>query len=227
MSQETETAQEPRESSPESMLAEQFADHEQQQEAASLGLWTFLATEILFFGGLFMAYIAYRVAYPGIFARAGRELNIVIGTLNTAVLLTSSFFMALAVRASQLSKRRQTVAFLGITWLLGVIFLALKAYEYHDDIEKHLVPSANVALQGSGSEIARLFYYIYYAITGLHALHLTIGLGVILYIMKRAQRGEFSMAYHTPVELTGLYWHFVDLVWIFLYPLLYLMDRYS
>jgi cytochrome c oxidase subunit 3 len=206
-------------------LKVQFDDMEQQKEAASLGIWIFLATEVLFFGALFMGYTVYRLTYPELFAKAGKELNITIGTLNTVILLTSSYFMALAVHSIQKTaeenQSRRCATYLWITWILGFSFLALKGYEYYDDIEKHLIPGA------TDSPEASLLYFIYYAMTGLHATHLTIGLGVVAVMAIRTMRGEFSSDYHTPVEVTGLYWHFVDIVWIFLYPLLYLMDRHS
>lgn len=196
-------------------LAVQFEDLEQQANTAALGLWVFLATEILFFGGLFLSYTVYRATYPEAFARAGKELNVVIGTVNTAVLLTSSLFMVLAVEAAKEGKRGRTVLHLTLTELLGLCFLLLKAREYSEDFEKHLMPGTS------------MLYFIYYAMTGLHALHLTIGLALIAVLIIRARRNEFSADYHSPVEVTGLYWHFVDAVWIFLYPMLYLTDRHS
>jgi cytochrome c oxidase subunit 3 len=208
-------------------LAEQFDDLEQQHTAASLGMWIFLATEVLFFGGLLFSYVAYRVAYPIDFAKAGRELNITIGTINTAVLLVSSAFMAGAVHSARTGRNKRAARELALTWILGLLFLCLKAYEYYDDFEKNLVPASNVKQIAAREPITRLFYFIYYALTGLHAIHLTIALGIVAVIWRRARRGDFSAEYHSPVEVTGLYWHFVDLVWIFLYPLLYLMDRYS
>lgn len=214
-------------SNAQTQLCEQFNTMEQQQEAASLGMWLFLATEVLFFGGLFLAYTVYRVTYPEAFALAGRALNITIGTINTAVLLLSSYFMALAVHAAQMNRSKRSASYLAITWSLGAIFLCLKAYEYYDDIERHIVPSSSIAFTGPHPEVARMLYFIYYAMTGLHALHLTIGLGVIAYILMRTLREEFSSEYHSPIEVAGLYWHFIDIVWIFLYPLLYLMDRQS
>jgi cytochrome c oxidase subunit III len=208
-------------------LGVQFDDLVQQQSTASLGMWLFLATEVLFFGGLFMAYTAYRVSYPQAFAEAGKELNITIGTINTAVLLISSYFMALAVNAIKKGLSRKSAIFLACTWILGFIFLCLKAYEYYDDIEKHIVPGVSTGYSGPNVPVGRMLYFIYYAMTGVHALHLTIGLSVVAVVFLKTLRGKFSAAYHSPIEVTGLYWHFVDMVWIFLYPLLYLMDRHS
>ncbi len=205
----------------------QYSNPTQQEESATLGLWVFLATEVLFFGALFLAYAAYRVSYPEGFAEAGKHLNLAIGTINTAVLLTSSFAMALAVHEIQSNRPKKCALYLGLTWLMGFLFLCLKAYEYYDDIEKHIIPGASVTPKAGPTPIPRLLYFIYYVMTGLHATHLTIGLCVIAVMIIRSLRGSFSREYSTPVELTGLYWHFVDLVWIFLYPLLYLMDRHS
>lgn len=204
-----------------SELRAQFTSLEQQESAATLGMWIFLATEVLFFGGLFLCYIVYRIAYPVVFATAGKELNLTIGTLNTAVLLTSSYFMALAVRAARNNRASRAAAHLAVTWVLGFSFLCLKAYEYYDDVKRQIVPGE----KHPGA--ASLLYFIYYAMTGLHALHLTIGLGVVAVMFWRARRKRFSSEYYTPLEVAGLYWHFIDLVWIFLYPLLYLMDRHS
>lgn len=221
---------EPRHFSPSDKLAhlgEQFDSLEQQQNAASLGMWLFLATEVLFFGGLFLSYIVYRTAYPTIFEQAGKKLNLTIGTLNTAVLLISSYFMAQAVHFAQTNRTLRSAGFLAVTWVLGFTFLCLKAYEYFDDIKRHIVPGVSVGYTGLHPEVARMFYFIYYAMTGLHALHLIIGLGVVAVIFLRTQRNEFSSEYYSPIEVAGLYWHFIDIVWIFLYPLLYLMDRHS
>jgi len=200
--------------------AEQFDDLDQQKHAASLGMWTFLATEIMFFGAIFLAYTVYRISYPLDFAKAAAQLNITIGTLNTAILLLSSFFIALGVSFIQRDKAKLASLALLLTWALGFVFLLLKAYEYYDDINKHLVPTA-------GQPVARMFYLIYYTATGVHALHLTIGLLVVAAMIYRLYRQQFSASYYTPIELTGLYWHFVDIVWIFLYPMLYLVGRES
>jgi cytochrome c oxidase subunit 3 len=219
------------EQGPASLVAEQFDNLKQQHSVASLGMWVFLSTEVLFFGGLFVAYTIYRVTYPEQFALAGKELNITIGTINTAVLLTSSFFMALAVHAAKTDKSRKCAHYLLVTWLLGFSFMLLKAYEYYDDIKKDIVPGTTPLFHRipphHAPEPGRMLHFIYYAMTGLHATHLTIGLGIIAVMTVRAWRREFSSQYHSPIEVSGLYWHFVDIVWIFLYPLLYLMDRHS
>lgn len=210
-----------------SFLEVQFDDIHQQTQASSFGMWLFLATEVLFFGGLFLAYTVYRISYPEVFQKAGKELNITIGTINTAILLTSSYFIAIAVHSVQTNRSKKSASFLAGTWILGFIFMILKGYEYYDDIDKHLVPSTSIHYSGPHSEVARLFYFIYYAMTGLHALHMIIALGVVAVIFLKTIRNQYSSQYFAPIEVAGLYWHFVDLIWIFLYPLLYLIDRYS
>ncbi len=207
-----------------SALAEQFESLEQQQDASRLGLWTFLATEVLFFGGLFMGYTVYRHAYPDAFAAASKHTNVMYGTINTAVLLTSSLTMALAVRAAQEGKNEQLVRFLLLTILFAFTFLGVKAMEYTEDVRQHLFPGSSFAVPGDLK--IQLFFYFYWAMTGLHGLHVLIGIGVLSVIAVFAARRRFSAEYHNPVEMTGLYWHFVDIVWIFLYPLLYLINRH-
>jgi cytochrome c oxidase subunit 3 len=206
-------------------LEEQFDDPVQQHEAATLGMWTFLATEILFFGGLFLGYITYRTIYPDAFAEASRHTLVLFGTLNTAILLTSSLTMALAVRAAQEGKPKSVIRFLLLTIFLGLCFLAVKGLEYHEDIQEHLWPGPH--FKAGLPAQAQMFWFLYWAMTGLHAIHVTVGLGLLSVIAWLAHRGRFSSAYFTPVDISGLYWHFVDIVWIFLYPLLYLIHRYS
>ncbi len=206
-------------------LAEQFEDLPQQKEAATLGMWTFLATEVLFFGGLFLTYIVYRHAYPQAFAQASKHTIVLYGAINTAVLLTSSFSMALAVRAAQVSDTPALVRNLLITLFLGCCFLGIKGLEYHQDIQEHLWPGPYFAKELPPQ--AQIFWFLYWAMTGLHALHVTIGLGVLAVIARMSSLGKFSADYHNPVEICGLYWHFVDIVWIYLFPLLYLINRYS
>jgi len=203
--------------------AHQFDDLEQQHESASLGMWAFIATEVMFFGGLFMAYIAYRYSYPDAFAAASRRLEELLGGINTAVLLTSSLTMALAVHAAQTGRRKPLVAFLLITLLLGVVFMGSKALEYYHEYEEGLVPAFNFTYAGADAQKVQLFFVLYFLMTGLHAIHLTIGIGVILVLALLAWRGRFPPEHATPVEIVGLYWHFVDIVWVFLFPLLYLI----
>jgi len=206
-------------------LAEQFENLEQQREAARLGLWTFLATEILFFGGLFLGYIVYRHAYPHDFAVAGKRTNVFLGGANTAVLLTSSLTMALAVHAAQENRTKILVRCLLLTIFFGLVFLGVKALEYTQDIHEHLLPGPSFFAQG-GSR-AELFFYFYWAMTALHGFHVLVGICVLGVVAVLSARGHYSAGYHNLVELTGLYWHFVDIIWIFLYPLLYLIDRHS
>ena len=206
-------------------LDEQFASLAHQREVATLGIWLFLATEVLFFGGMLASYLVYRVSYPDGFAEAGRHTKIVLGTINTAVLLTSSLFMALAVRAAKLGLRRSVVLWLALTALLGVAFIGIKGFEYSKEWEEHLVPALNFAFPGEHRGPVEIFYLLYFIMTGIHALHLTVGVCLVVIMMALAWRGWFRPEWYTPIEVTGLYWHFVDIVWIFLYPLIYLVGR--
>lgn len=208
-------------------IAHQFDDAEQQQEASTLGMWVFLATEILFFGGMFLGYTVYRTAFPQAFGAASRHLEITLGTFNTAVLLCSSLTMAMAVRQAQLGNRKLLILFLALTMVLGAAFLGIKFYEYYQKYDERLIPGTRFAWQGSDSSHAALFFVFYFVMTGMHALHMVIGLGLMSVLILLARRNRFSSAYYTPVELGGLYWHFVDIVWVFLFPLLYLVDRSS
>ena len=205
-------------------LQHHFDSMDQQAEASTLGMWVFLVTEIMFFGGLFMAYLVYRWMSPEGFQEASHELNRVLGTLNTAVLICSSLTMALAVRAAQTSQARKTqVAWLLGTMAFGVAFLVIKAFEYYDKFAHRHVPGPNFHWEGQFPKPAEQFYSLYFAMTGLHALHMVIGLGIMTVITILAWRNTFDEEYYTPVEVAGLYWHFVDIVWIFLFPLLYLI----
>ncbi|MBI3921236.1 MAG: cytochrome c oxidase subunit 3 family protein [Armatimonadetes bacterium] len=210
-----------------SVVAHQFDDLEQQQEATRLGVWTFLVTEIMFFGGLFMAYTVYRTYYPAAFAGASHTLDVKLGAFNTAVLICSSLTMALAVQAAQLGKRRQIIVFLLLTMLLGSIFLGVKGVEYAAKFHEHHVPGATFAYEGRDALHAQLFFSLYFAMTGMHALHMVIGLGIMTVLVLLAAKGRFTSETYMPVEVTGLYWHFVDIVWIFLFPLLYLIGRHQ
>jgi cytochrome c oxidase subunit III len=207
-------------------LQHQFDDLDQQTEAATLGMWVFLATEILFFGGLFTVYAVYRHAYPAAFAAASRELDITLGAINTVVLIGSSLTMALAVHAAQTGGRRLTSMFLIATIVLGGVFLGIKATEYAHKFAEHHVPGPAFQFSPEYFRQAQVFFSLYFAMTGLHALHMVIGIGVLLVMVWLSWRGRFSSRYYTPVEVTGLYWHFVDIVWIFLFPLLYLIGRH-
>jgi cytochrome c oxidase subunit 3 len=207
-------------------LAHQFDDAAQQFEASSLGMWAFLATEILFFGGLFTAYAVYRLSYPEAFAAASNRLDIVLGTVNTAVLIASSLTMALAVFAAHSARPRTQAGFLIATLILGSVFLGIKAIEYAHKFHEHLFPGPGFQFAGADPRNAEIFFSLYFAMTGMHALHMIIGAALLAVIAVQAWRGSFSKDYYTPVEIVGLYWHFVDIVWIFLFPLLYLVGRH-
>ncbi|CAN5569143.1 cytochrome c oxidase subunit 3 family protein [soil metagenome] len=205
-------------------LASHFDDLQQQRESATLGMWTFLATEVLFFGGLFLALSIYRWIYPTEFLAGSDHLKWYLGTINTAVLLTSSLTVALAVHYAQAGDRRMLVRCLIWTFVLGFAFLCIKAVEYAQEYNEGLIPVLNWHYDGPGDgRKVQLFMVLYFIMTGLHATHMVLGLAMFAWLARRAHRGDFSQAYFTPVENIGLYWHFVDVVWIFLFPLLYLI----
>ncbi len=205
-------------------LAEQFDDLPQQLEASTLGMWTFLATEILFFGGLFLSYIVYRHTYPQAFADAAHHTKIIHGSINTGLLLTSSFTMSLAIHAAQKGRNAAVLGFLLLTMFLGCCFLGVKGLEYTSDIHEHLVPGRHFTHE-LGPQ-GQIFWFLYWMMTGLHSVHLVIGIGVLAVIAWMAFRQKFSAVYHNPVIISGLYWHFVDLIWVWLYALLYLINRH-
>jgi cytochrome c oxidase subunit 3 len=209
-------------------LREQFDTAAQQRDASTLGMWIFLITEVMFFGGMFLAYSIYRGKYPDVFAVASSSLNVYIGAANTVVLLCSSFTMVMAVRASQLGKRSGIIFWLILTLILGMTFLGVKAFEWNEKFEMHHVPGmAGFHLDGVGTMQgpASIFFSLYFAMTGLHAMHMVVGVGILTMLVFQAKRGKFSAGYWTPVDISGLYWHFVDIVWIFLFPLLYLIGH--
>lgn len=243
-------------------LQHHFDTMAQQKEAAVLGMWVFLLTEILFFGGLFVAYMVYRIWYFDAFAEGSRSLSLFWGGLNTAVLIASSLTMAMGVRCAQTNKRHATVNWLILTMILGAVFLGVKVIEYADKFEHHHVPGYNFqwaaehpstppgageaatgaeggehASEGGGRELSlspdelqrttQIYFSLYFTMTGLHALHMIIGIGLMSVITWMAWKGKFDAEYYTPVEMSGLYWHFVDIVWIFLFPLLYLVERHT
>ena len=212
------------ETMPPDALAHQFDDLEQQHSAATLGMWVFLATEVMFFGGMFLGYAVYRHAYPQAFAVGSRHMELVLGAVNTAVLLTSSFTMALAVRAAQMGRRRATVGFLLVTICFGLAFLGIKAVEYTGHIREGLSPGPGFHFEGPQPEQVHLFTSFYFVMTGTHAVHMVVGVVLLSVIAWLAWRGRFGPEHHAPVEVSGLYWHFVDMVWIFLFPLFYLID---
>jgi cytochrome c oxidase subunit 3 len=199
---------------------------DQQREASSLGMWVFLVTEILFFGGLFLAYTVYRHEYAKAFAEASRHLDIALGTFNTVVLIVSSLTMALAVFSAAMGRRKALVLFLLATMALGGVFLGVKAVEYTHKFHDHLVPGPLFRYPGADARQAEIFFSLYFAMTGLHATHMVVGIGILTVLVLQARKGRYGPEYHTPVEVSGLYWHFVDIVWIFLFPLLYLIGRH-
>jgi cytochrome c oxidase subunit III len=208
-------------------LAHQFDSLEQQVEASTLGMWVFLVTEVLFFGGLFLAYTIYRGWYQEAFAVSSHELDILLGGINTAVLITSSLTMALGVRAAQLGQRRAILTFLVLTMILGTAFLGIKGLEYYHKFTEHHVPGAEFRFEKEYAQHAQIFFSLYFMMTGLHALHMVIGLGILIVMFVWASRGTITAEYYSPIEISGLYWHFVDIVWIFLFPLLYLIGRHA
>lgn len=225
-----------------SALAHHFDSFDQQRESASLGMWLFVAQEIMFFGGLFTAYLVYRWKNPEIFALASSELDLVLGGVNTVVLILSSLTMALAVREAQLGRGKKVVAFLAATLIFGGVFLGIKTVEYSAKFEHHLVPGDKFHFVASQEEMdhlwetkgftaehidrrAEMFFSIYFAMTGLHAFHMIIGMAILVFFFRPAWRGRYNADYHNPIECFGLYWHFVDIVWIFLFPMLYLIGR--
>ena len=206
-------------------LQHHFDSLEQQLYASTFGMWVFLVTEVLFFGGLFMAYMLYRIWYPDMFVAASHHLSIPLGTFNTAVLIGSSLTMAYAVNAAQRgAKPREQVMWLVGTMILGAIFLGVKVIEYSDKFEHHLVPGANFLFdKPEFQQTAQIYYSLYFSLTGLHATHMIVGMVIMAVIARMAAKGQFTPEWYTPVEIMGLYWHFVDLIWIFLFPLLYLI----
>ena len=206
-------------------VPEQFDDPVQQREAATLGMWAFLATEILFFGVLFAGYTYCRVLYPDAFAEASRHTDMLLGTIETAVLLISSCAVALSVREVQLGGRGLATALLGAAALLGSSFLVMHGFEYAAEYREGLIPAIRFTQQGVYAHGIEIFYCLYYFITGFHSVHVFIGVALMIAMAWRTWRGEFDARYHTPLELTALYWHLVDIVWIFVYPLIYLVGR--
>lgn len=218
-------------------LQHHFENMEQQREAGTLGMWVFLVTEIMFFGGMFFAYTLYRWKFPMEFASASNHLDLTLGTVNTVVLILSSFTMAMAVYNVQIGKRRNVLLSLALTIFLGVTFLGIKAVEYHDKYVDSLIPGKLIPgrpfspdsvhlLEGANKNKVEMFYWIYFAMTGMHAIHMIIGVGLLLVLLYFTWKGRYGPEYHSPIEVSGLYWHFVDLIWIFLFPLLYLLGRH-
>jgi len=223
-----------------------FETEEQQREAGSFGMWLFLLTEIMFFGGMFFAYLLYRNWYYDAFVTSSNQLSISLGAVNTVILITSGFFMALAVWAAEVRKKQQLVIYLILTTIFGLAFLGVKTVEYREKWEKHHIPGANFdvhefinpaidpathkpeqkPLMPDMAQKTQVFFFLYFAMTGMHALHMIIGIALLGWLIWRSQRGDFTSGYVAPIENFGLYWHFVDIVWLFLFPLLYLINRH-
>ena len=208
-------------------LAHHFDSLAQQSEATTLGMWVFLVTEVLFFGGLFATYMIYRSWYPDAFAAASHELDVTLGTINTVVLITSSLTMALAVHAAQLGQRKTLLLFLIVTMVLGGAFLGIKSVEYYHKFVEHHVPGPSFQFEAEHFRHAQIFFSLYFVMTGLHAVHMIIGIGIMLVMLYWSWNGTITEEYSSPIEISGLYWHFVDIVWIFLFPLLYLIGRHA
>lgn len=202
----------------------QFRDLEQQRETAELGMWIFLVTELLLFGALFVSYAVYRFNYPEAFAEASRHLDTVIGTVNTAILIISSLGMALAVYGAQTAKRKRLLIGLAVAIVFGTVFMVLKGVEYYHHYLNSEFPGLAFNYAVENAREKQVFFFLYFAMTGLHAIHLSIGIVMVCVLLIFAYRQAYSPLYYTPVENVGLYWHFVDIVWIFLFPLLYLID---
>jgi cytochrome c oxidase subunit III len=219
-------------------LAHHFDDLEQQRDTAVYGMWAFLVQEVMFFGGLFLAYIVYRNLYPDAFAHASNMLNVELGFANTLVLLASSLTMAWAVRGGATGSKITQLGMLALTIVFGLAFLVVKYFEYAQKFEHHLVPGptfdptfgphGSAWFMAHPEEIAhaKIFFFLYFAMTGVHAAHMVVGAGLMLWIMKRAKEGEFVPEHHDALEMSGLYWHFVDIVWIFLFPMIYLLGAH-
>jgi cytochrome c oxidase subunit 3 len=207
-----------------SRVQHHFMNAEQQFSSSKLGMWLFLFTEIMFFGGLFVAYIVYRSWNPELFTMAATQLDTMLGAVNTVVLIGSSLTIALAIRAAQLNKQKQIIYYLLGTIALATVFLIIKYFEYTAKIDIGIMPGAFYTFEGIDHPKANVFFSIYYMMTGLHGIHVLIGIGLMIWLVIRAKAGDYGSSYFTPVEMTGLYWHLVDIIWIFLFPLMYLID---
>jgi cytochrome c oxidase subunit 3 len=206
------------------VLATQFASLEQQQQTATFGMWVFLMTELLLFGALFTAYAVNRFRYPDAFALASHDLEAGTGAINTAVLIGSSLMMALAVNGARTDRRKRLLGGLTGTILLGMVFMGLKVLEYYHHYQHHEFPGLSFIYTGPNPDAARIFFFLYFVMTGVHAVHLIVGIGLVTIVLVQSYRCKYTSRYYTPVEMSGLYWHFVDVIWIFLFPLFYLID---
>lgn len=204
-------------------VAHHFDDAAQQKESATLGMWAFLCTEVLFFGPLFCCYAIYRHIHPNAFLLGSQHLSFTLGTINTGVLLCSSFAMAMAVHSAASGHQAKLARYLLLTIILGAAFLGIKATEYHMEWTEQLVPYFNFSYKDGRPPALQLFFLFYFIMTAIHALHMIIGIVIMFILLNKARKGHFTPAYHNPIEITGLYWHFVDIVWVFLFPMLYLL----
>lgn len=219
-------------------LHHHFDDMDQQREAHLLGMWSFLATEAMMFGGLFFAYTLYRWSYPGAYAVGSHHLNWVLGSINTGVLLVSSLTMAMAVHSAALRDRKKMLGLLAVTFVLGLTFIIIKYFEWSHDYHLGLVPSlnwnfydrpenfgqlANLAAAHVSPDNIKMFFVVYFCMTGLHAIHMIVGLIMLCVFMWKGRKGDFTNGNDQPIELGGLYWHLIDIIWVFLFPLLYLV----
>jgi len=209
------------------MLREQYGTPEQQRESVTFGMWIFLATEVMFFGGLFMAFTVYRVLYPLGFDEGSKDMSIVLGSINTAVLITSSLTMALAIHSASMAKLKRASFLLLTTAFIGLVFLAIKFTEYYQHYEAHKAPGVWFESSSPHANAMELFYVFYFAMTGLHAIHMIIGITLVVIFAVRAYCGSFNSEYHTPLEALGLYWHFVDIVWVFLFAIFYISGLHT
>ena len=204
-------------------LREHFATPEQQRETASIGMWIFLITEVMMFGGLFTAFTVYRLSAPQAFDEGSKEMAIVLGAINTAILILSSFTMSLAVHSASIGKTKLLAIFLIVTMIIGVVFLGIKFTEYYMHYQEHKAPGFWFEYHGTANAAkVQMFFVFYFLMTGLHAIHMTIGIGILLVMLYRTILGSFTPAYHTAVDFAGIYWSFVDIVWIFLYAIFYI-----
>jgi cytochrome c oxidase subunit III len=205
------------------ILYEQFSDLEQQRESSTAGMWVFIGSEIMFFGVLILAFVVYRFNYVSAFNEGGGELNVFLGGINTAILFTSGLTMSLAAAVNKMGAKPWALAFLLATLALGIVFLGIKGFEYHEDWSKHLFPGPDFSWTGANSPQVQLFFLLYFIMTGFHALHLAVGIGLVLVIAWLTWKDWINSEHFTPLDVAGIYWHFVDLVWIFLFVLLYLV----
>ena len=201
-----------------------FVDAEQQFQTAKMGMWIFLVTEILMFGGLFAAYIVFRLWYPDLFTQASTQLNTFWGGVNTVVLIGSSLTVAMAIKSAQLNQKKNIAINLGITLALAAVFMVIKYFEWTHKFELGIFPGQFYDFGGIAHEKANIFFSLYYLMTGLHGIHVLIGMGLMSWLLWRSLKNHFDSEYYTPIEMTGLYWHLVDIIWIFLFPLFYLIE---